>query len=85
MIVVTSNSSRTHVELWYCLCRHRLGLTQAWMAFPVDAAGQESKWVHEVCVKGEVRRLFHQSRAVMMCADAALSHLAASLRYTTDE
>ena len=85
MIVVTSNSSGTRVELWCCLCRQRLGLTQAWMAFPVDAAGQEGKWVHQECIKGMMRTLVGQNRLTMMRADAALSHLADSLHYTTDE
>lgn len=84
MIVVTSRSSGTRVELVCCLCRRRLGLTQAWMCFPVDCEQQESKWVHEVCVKGELRRLFDQSRAVLMRADAALSHLAMSLNYSDE-
>jgi hypothetical protein len=84
MIVVTSRSSGTRVELVCCLCRRRLGLTQAWMAFPADAEEQESKWVHEACVRGGVRRLFDQSRAVLMRADMALAHLALSLNYTDE-
>jgi hypothetical protein len=85
MIVVTSRASGTRVELHCCLCRQRLGLTQAWMAFPADADGAESKWVHEACVQGCLRRLFDQSHAVLMRADMALAHLALALNCTTDE
>ena len=85
MIVVTSVSSGTRVELWCCICRERLPLPQAWFAFPADAQGQEGKWLHKDCAKGEVRRLFAENRAVMMRGDMALSHLALSLHYTDEE
>ena len=85
MIVVTSNTSGTRVELWCWLCRERLPLSAAWMAFPVDADGQEGKWVHERCAAGQLRVMFGMPRAVMMRADMALSHLAGSLGYTTEE
>jgi hypothetical protein len=85
MVVVTSHTSGTRVELWCCLCRRRLDLTQAWMAFPVDAEGHEGKWVHNRCAAGRLHELFGKNRAVLMRADAALSHLATSLNYTTDE
>lgn len=84
MMVVTSNSSGTRVELWCCLCRCRLGLNQAWMCFPADCEGHEGRWVHEACVRGEIRRLFGESRAVMMRGAAALSHLAASLNFSDE-
>jgi hypothetical protein len=84
MIVVTSRSSGTRVELCCCLCFRRLGLTSAWMAFPADADGAESKWVHEACVRGRLRQLFDQSHAVLMRADMALAHLALSLNYTDE-
>ena len=82
MIVVTSHTSGTRVELWCHVCKQRLPLGQAWLCFPADAEGIEGRWVHQPCAAGQVRVMFGTTRAVFMRGDAALSHLALSLNYT---
>jgi hypothetical protein len=84
MIVVTSHTSGTRVELRCCVCEQLFTLASAWLAFPVDAEGTEGRWLHERCAKSRIRTLFGQERAVLMRGTMALSHLATSL-YRTNE
>jgi hypothetical protein len=82
MIVVTSRTSGTRIELVCCICRERLALASSWLAFPADAEGQEGKFVHGACARGSVQALLGTKKATFMRADMALSHLATSLSDT---
>jgi hypothetical protein len=79
MMVITSNVSGTRVELWCTVCRQRLTLGQAWLAFPTNGDQAEGKWIHRDCLNGQVEAVFGVPTITMMRGDAALSHLAVSL------